>query len=85
MTPEKHIKHGNEFPFDESQEWWNDSGRKASKPKDRAHSGARGIVAALQARQGIKHELSQQKIDEETRREIVDELAAIIREASAHR
>lgn len=39
------------------------------------------MIKNLQGRQGIKHELQEQKIDEETRREIVETLAEIIRTA----
>lgn len=81
MSPKRQIKHGNEFPFDESDAWWNDSGKKPSKPKDWAHSAARGIIAGLQDRQGIKHQLTTE-IDEDTRREIVEEIAGTIRAAA---
>lgn len=80
MSPKAQIKHGNQYPFDEIDAWWNDENepQKPSKPKDWAHATARGIIASLQDRQGIKHQLTTQ-IDEETRQEIVGEIAAIIR------
>lgn len=83
MSARSHIKHGNEFPFDASDAWWNDSGEKPPKPGDWSQSAARGVIASLQDRGGIKHELCQQNIDEETRREIVEEIASIIRYAVA--
>jgi hypothetical protein len=82
MTPKRQIKHGNELPFDESDYWWADVGTKPKRPTDWAHSAARGIIAALKDRQGIKHELEHYRIDEDTRREIVEEIAAIIRAAA---
>lgn len=75
------ISHGNRFPFDASNDWWHSSGGKPPKPADWAHAAARGIIKNLQGRQGIKHELQEQKIDEETRKEIVETLAEIIRTA----
>lgn len=75
------LKHGNEFPYDAPNEWWNESsGKNPPPPKDWAHSAARGIIANLQDRRGIKHELS--NIDEETRAEIIHTLADIIRLAA---
>ena len=82
MSPLQNIWHGNRFPFDESNDWWFSSGTKPSKPVDWAHSAARGVVVSLQERAGIKHELETQNIDEETRKEIVYEIANIIRAAS---
>jgi hypothetical protein len=83
MTPLKQIKHGNAYPFDERDAWWNSDNepQKPSKPKDWAHAAARGIIAGLQDRQGIKHQLTTE-IDEDTRREIVEEIASIIRAAA---
>lgn len=80
MSAKGDIKHGNEFPFDASDEWWDGDAKNPPKPKDWAHSAAGGILANLQDRGGIKHELQHSNIDEETRKEIVDQMAAIIRE-----
>ena len=85
MTPKQLIKHGNEFPFDETDAWWDEDGEKPAKPKDWAHAAARGIIASLQDRVGIKHELEHSNIDEETRKEIIAEIAAIIRAGSSLR
>jgi hypothetical protein len=86
MSPREQIRHGNRFPFDAPDAWWEDSGHgskpKTPKPKDWAHAAARGIIANLQDRGGIKHELEIQVIDEDTRKEIVEEMAAVIRAAS---
>jgi hypothetical protein len=80
-TATNDIKHGDRYPFDASNDWWHSSGGKPPKPVDWMHAAARGIIANLQDRQGIKHELEVQKIDEETRRELVASLAEIIRVA----
>lgn len=42
------------------------------------HAKARAIIANLQDRRGIKNELSRDNIDEATRAEIINEIAAII-------
>ena len=78
-APKREIKHGNAYPFDAPDAFWNDDGSKPPPPKDWAHSAARGIISALQDRRGIKHELDEHNIDEETRVEIVSEIASIIR------
>lgn len=79
MTPEKQIKHGDEFPFDATDEWREDFTKSTwnPKPKDWAHATARGIIAELRDRNTIKHGFD--NIDENTRAEIVQTLAAIIR------
>lgn len=83
MTARTQIAHGNAFPFDASDAWWNDAAeQRRPKPTDWAHSAARGIIASLQDRAGIKHGLSTVRIDEATRAEIVGTLAEIIREAA---
>jgi len=85
MTPQLRISVGNRWPFDGSDKWWANSNLPAAAPKDWAHSAARGIIEALQDRSGIKHELREQNIEEETRREIVEEIAEIIRAAKGMR
>lgn len=84
MSAKSDIAHGNAYPFDAPDAWWHGEGRpsNAPAPKDWAHRAARGIIANLEDRQGIKHELAHEKIDEGTRAEIVAEMAAIIRAAA---
>lgn len=77
MTIKQTIKHGNRYPFDASDEWWEGDGDKPPKPASKYHAVARAVIADLQDRRGIKHELD--NIDEETRVEIIDTLANIIR------
>ena len=83
MNAQSYISHGNRFPFDASNDWWHQTGNeKPPKSKDWAHSAARGVIANLQDRQGIKFELVCEKIDEDLRVEIIESLAAIIRKAA---
>lgn len=49
------------------------------KQKDYAHRAARGIVSNLQDRRGVKNGFN--RIDEDMRIDIVESIAAIIREA----
>ncbi len=63
---------GSEYPYD---------GRRPER--DWAHKAARGILYDLTDRGGIKHEL--REIDPDTRVDIVDALADIIREADSRR
>lgn len=67
------LKHGQEYPYD-----CDDYG-KADPAKDWAHSAARGILADLNDRGGIKHSFVD--IDAEVRADIVESLAEIIRKA----
>lgn len=77
--PAFRLRYGNEFPYDASDSWWAADGRAPPAPKDWAHSAARGVIADLQDRRGIKWGFD--NIDEETRVEIVETLAQIIRAA----
>ena len=66
------LKHGNKWPYD---------GRtNASEPKDWAHRAARGIMADLCDRRGIKSEL--ELIEKEVAQDIVETIAEIIRQAA---
>lgn len=62
------LKMGEEYPYDGS-----------GKCKDWAHLASRGILADLQNRKGIKHEL--RNVGEQIRKEIVCAMSDIIREA----
>ena len=68
---------GNDFPFDATDAWHDSDNRKPPAPKDWAHAAARGVLADLQDRRGIKHGFDD--IDQDTRKEIVKSLASIIR------
>jgi len=56
-----------------------DGGEVAEPPDDWAHVAARGVMANLLDRKGIKSELS--LIDQDVRAEIVQSLAEIIRQS----
>lgn len=74
------LKRGAQYPYDAPDGWWKSDKSKPPKPKDWAHAAARGILADLTDRAGIKHGFGQ--VDEDVRRDIVGALAAIIREAT---
>ena len=79
---DKALQFGNEYPYDAPDRWLAYEGETtlpAPHSKDWAHRAARGIIADLKDRRGIKHGF--ENVDEETRSEIVSSLAAIIRRA----
>lgn len=77
--PQWTLKHGNMFPYDAPDAWWDDGGISPPPPKDWAHSAARGVVADLCDRRGTKRGF--EEVDDGTRLEIIETLAAMIREA----
>lgn len=80
MSPKQAIIHGNEYPYDETDAWWSSEDRTPpSLPEDWAHSAARGIIANLEGRAGVR--LALVHIDEAIRKEIVGDIARIIRNA----
>jgi hypothetical protein len=83
MTAKEMLDHGNRFPFDAPDAWWQGHTKEFPPAKDWSHAAARGVLADLKDRRGMIWGLS--NIDEEVREEIVDSLAEIIREASAAR
>lgn len=74
IEAERAISRGALNPFDAE-----DDAAAAPPPRDWAHAAARGVIADLMDRKGIKHGFGQ--IDHEIRVEIVDSLGAIIRAA----
>ncbi len=73
------LKRGAEYPYDALHDWWHREDRAPPPAKDWAHAAARGIVADMSDRGGIKHEFAE--IDEEVRVDIIVSIAAIIRAA----
>jgi len=71
------LEQGDQFPYDSEDGY----GTNALPPVDWAHRAARGVIAALQDRRGIKRGFDD--IDEDVRMEIVSSLAEIIRQAAA--
>ena len=78
-VPELTLKHGNKYPYDAPDSWWHGSGENPPEATDWAHSAARGILADLNDRRGIKRGF--EDLDEDIRQEIVASLASIIRAA----
>lgn len=74
------LEQGARFPYDASDAWWHSGGGGPPAPTDWAHYAARGILADLTDRRGIKHGFDD--IDEDVRIEMVASLAEIIRSAS---
>lgn len=72
------LESGARFPYDASDDWMESPGLPPA-PEDWAHAAARGIVADMMDRRGIKWGF--EEVDEETRIEIVERIAAIIRMA----
>jgi hypothetical protein len=80
---ERCLKHGAEYPYDASDEWRESEDENPPAAADWAHAAARGVIADLSDRGAIDNALGH--IDEETRVEIVQSLAAIIRVAAEKR
>lgn len=76
---QRSLRHGAKFPYDASDKWWLSSGGRPPRTRDWAHRAARGILADLRDRRAIKRGF--ENVDEGTRKEIVDSLSEIIREA----
>lgn len=81
MDARQSLHSGEHYPFDASDEWLElySGSRLPPEAKDYAHRAARGIVADLQDRRGVKNGFS--RIDEDMRIDIVESIAAIIRES----
>lgn len=77
-TARWNIEHGNKFPYDAGEAWWNADGMQpAPEPYDWAHRAARGVLADLSDRRGISSKLDD--IDHDVRSELVQSVAMIIR------
>lgn len=79
MSAKSLLDFGRKYPYDEPD---NHHG-KPPRAKDWAHAAARGIIADLRDRTKIKFGFDE--IAEDIRVEIVESLAAIIREANAQK
>ena len=74
------IELGSTYPYDAPDSWWQSDETRIPPPAtDYAHKAARGILANLTDRRGIKQEFN--NIDEDVRAEIVESIAEIIRVA----
>ncbi len=79
MKAENRLLSGERFPFDATDAWWASDGSVPSPSVDWAHAAARGVLADLTDRRGIKRGFH--GIDEDVRKGIVESLAEIIRVA----
>jgi len=77
------LEHGAQYPYDGGEDFWQDPTSTPPPATDWAHAAARGVLADLLDRRGIKWELNHEEIDHETRAEIVQSIAEIIRLAHA--
>lgn len=75
------LTHGAKFPYDAPDAWWRRSHVAPPSARDWAEAAARGVIADLQDRAGIKHGFDD--VAEETRIEIVQALSDIIRTAAS--
>lgn len=76
------LMFGMRYPYDASDEWLEQDG---GEPIDKSHwstNAARGVIADLRGRGGIKYGFD--NVDEDVRLEIVEALAGIIRAAKDH-
>ena len=85
MNAEQHLHAGNQYPYDATDEWQElySASRLPPPPKDWAHAAARGVVHNLMDRRAIKHGFN--RVDENVRISLIDDLADIIRQASQSR
>ena len=79
---EHRLNHGNKYPYDGGADFWEDRTPTPRPAKDWAHEAARGVLSDLLDRRGIKWAFEDEAIDHETRADIVDSIAEIIRLAS---
>lgn len=81
MEARQALHSGENWPFDATDEWIElySASRLPPEAKDYAHRAARGIIANLQDRRGVKNGFD--RIDEDMRIDIVEDMAEIIREA----
>jgi hypothetical protein len=71
------LQQGDRYPYDATDEWRDTNHEDDAPPaEDWAHSAARGIVANLRDRRGIKHGFD--NVDEDVRRGIVAAIRRII-------
>lgn len=78
---QRRLKHGAMFPYDAGDSWWQSEDEENPPPPavDWAHAAARGVLADLGDRRGIKNSLD--GLDEDIKAELVETIADIIREA----
>jgi hypothetical protein len=80
---EYRLEHGAKYPYDGGSAFCIDECPNPPPATDWAHAAARGVLADLLDRRGIKWAFEDEEIDHDTRKEIVESLAEIIRLAAA--
>jgi hypothetical protein len=80
---QRSLDRGAEFPYDGGEAFWSNSDTPAPPATDWAHAAARGVLADLRSRRGIRDEL--EDVDYSVREELTAALADIIREAEVAR
>lgn len=73
MSAKSSLEMGEKFPYDD----FPDDSDTPSPAVDWAHAAARGVLADLEGRRGVGQEL--ERVDDETRVELVQSVAEIIR------
>ena len=81
MGAQEAMKRGAEFPYDGGTEFWDSDASNPPAAKDKAHATARGILADLSDRRGVRHVLDD--VDHDVRAELTESLAEIIRHGMA--
>ncbi|WP_122423085.1 hypothetical protein [Pseudomonas viridiflava] len=76
MSAKTSLEMGEKFPYDD---FTDDNSDTPSPAVDWAHAAARGVLADLEGRRGVGQEL--ERVDDETRVELVQSVAEIIRVA----
>lgn len=79
MSAKQLLSFGDKFPYDAPDIWREQSKPEPIPAEDWAHRAARGVLADLTDRRGIKNGFDD--VDEDVRKEIVNSLSSIIREA----
>lgn len=79
----RNLDHGAAHPYDGGADFWEDRTPTPPPATDWAHAAARGVLADLLDRSGIKWALDDENIDHKLRAEIVQSLAETIRAAHA--
>jgi len=79
MTAKQLLSHGDKYPYDAPDIWRDQLNPEPIPAEDWAHRAARGVLVDLTDRRGIKNGFDD--VDEDVRKDIVNSLASIIREA----
>lgn len=73
------VEHGAAFPFDATRKWWHAAGMAPPPARDWEHKAARGVIADMKDRRGIKQELQPLDYKSSERTAFIADLANLIR------